>query len=131
MKITNVLLMISKICSKTYFTFFELKCKCGCDTCNVNYDALKMLIKTRVILDKPIILNSAYRCKLHNAAIGSKTSNHTSGKAFDIECNDGLYRLQLIKALLAAGFKRIIIYDNFIHTDCNQFYPSGLWIKMK
>ncbi|GAG01415.1 unnamed protein product [marine sediment metagenome] len=131
MKLTDAHLMINKICGKQYFVFSELKCKCGCGFCNVDYDALKMLVKARVILGKPIILNSAYRCERHNAVVGSTTNNHTSGVAFDIRCENGAYRLKLIEALLMTGFERIVVYPDFIHVDNNLNYSKGLWLKIK
>ena len=129
MDLIDMKLMIGKVCQKKYFQFSELKCRCGCNTCNIDYDALKMLVKARVILSKPIVLNSAYRCEVHNSAIGSTTNNHTSGVAFDIRCENGGYRLKLIEALIMAGFERIVVYFDFIHVDCNPIKQKGLWVK--
>lgn len=121
--------LISKIFDKKYFVYSELCCKCGCESLYLDEKSLKMLLKTRVILDKPIIINSAYRCEKHNKKIGSTSDNHTGGYAFDIKCESNLYRLDLINSLLVAGFRRIIIYSNFIHADNNLKNKQGLFFR--
>lgn len=99
-----------------YFTFNELKCKCGCNTFYASRHFLRKLMNFRQIYGYPMIVTSCYRCKNHP----QYSTNH-DGYAIDIfyEAFDSSLRFSLIKAGLAAGFTRIGISDIFIHFDCN------------
>ena len=71
------------------FNLQEFECKCGCDMpLEVYENVIKLageLQKLRTYLDRPIKINSAYRCPEHNSKIGgSKNSQHLLGKASDI-----------------------------------------------
>ena len=71
------------------FNLKEFECKCGCDMpLEVYENVIKLaaeLQKLRTYLDRPIKINSAYRCPEHNSKIGgSKNSQHLLGKASDI-----------------------------------------------
>jgi len=71
------------------FNLKEFECKCGCDMpLEVYENVIKLageLQKLRTYLDRPIKINSAYRCLEHNSKIGgSKNSQHLLGKASDI-----------------------------------------------
>jgi uncharacterized protein YcbK (DUF882 family) len=63
-----------------------------------------------VLGGKPIMINSAFRCKQVNDAVGSKdTSQHRIGCAADIRV-PGMTPDQVVKAIMAAG----IGYDQVI-----------------
>jgi hypothetical protein len=63
-----------------------------------------------VLAGKPIMVNSAFRCKQVNDAVGSKdTSQHRIGCAADIRV-PGMTPDQVVKAIIAAG----IGYDQVI-----------------
>lgn len=63
-----------------------------------------------VLGGKPIMINSAFRCKQVNDAVGSKdTSQHRIGCAADIRV-PGMTPDQVVKAIIAAG----IGYDQVI-----------------
>ncbi|ENN8876040.1 D-Ala-D-Ala carboxypeptidase family metallohydrolase, partial [Campylobacter jejuni] len=68
-----------------YFKESEFKCKCGkCELPqNVPSDELiDILCKIREHYNAPIIINSGYRCKEHNANVGgAPKSQHTIGSA--------------------------------------------------
>ncbi|EPQ8291100.1 YcbK family protein [Campylobacter jejuni] len=70
-----------------YFKESEFKCKCG--KCklppNVPSDELvDVLCEIREHYNAPIIINSGYRCKEHNAEVGGAAkSQHTIGSAAD------------------------------------------------
>ena len=71
------------------FSIGEFKCKCGCIMPDeVLYNVAKLVNQLQTIRDvikTPIQINSAYRCKSHNKAIGgSVSSQHILGKAADI-----------------------------------------------
>ena len=69
------------------FSHDELKCKCGCETNNINQYALSCLQRFRDYFGKQMILNSAYRCPDWNDEVSKtgKTGPHTTGQAFDIK----------------------------------------------
>ena len=71
------------------FTKSEFDCKSGEEMPLEVLENVKLLAiqlqKIREYVGKPIIINSAYRSKAHNKAIGGvKTSQHILGKAADI-----------------------------------------------
>jgi len=69
------------------------------------------LEQVKVVLGgKPIMVNSAFRCKQVNDAVGSKdTSQHRIGCAADIRV-PGMTPDQVVKAIIASG----IAYDQVI-----------------
>ncbi len=116
-----------------YIKKYEIECKCGCGTNNVSQSLIDMLTAVRVITDRAIKFNSVCRCRMHNANEGGKDgSSHISengiivGKAADIACTTNTYRFALIQALLAVGFKRILVYKRFIHVIHNRPNFSNL-----
>ena len=69
-----------------------------------------------VLGGKPIMINSAFRCKQVNDAVGSKdTSQHRIGCAADIRV-PGMTPDQVVKAIIAAG----IGYDQVIR-ECDRW----------
>lgn len=75
--------------------------------------------QVKVVLGgKPIIVNSAFRCKLVNDAVGSKdSSQHRIGCAADIRV-PGMTPDQVVKAVIASGlhFDQIIReFDRWTH----------------
>ena len=71
------------------FSIGEFECKCGCIMPDeVLYNVVKLVNQLQTIRDvikTPIQINSAYRCRKHNKAIGgSASSQHILGKAADI-----------------------------------------------
>ena len=120
-----------------HFHDSEFDCKCGnCGMGGVegigemSLSFLHKLDQAREFLDMPISLNSAQRCMRHNIAVGSKdTSSHLNGHAVDIHVPNSLYRYSLIVALVKAGFDRIGVAKDFIHTDDDPDKPAGvIWV---
>ena len=72
------------------FKLKEFECKCGCDMpLEVYENVIKLageLQKLRTYLNRPIKINSAYRCPNYNDNVikGAKYSQHKLGKAADI-----------------------------------------------
>ncbi|ECK7541719.1 DUF882 domain-containing protein, partial [Campylobacter jejuni] len=70
-----------------YFKESEFKCKCGkCELPqNVPSDELiDILCEIREHYNAPVIINSGYRCKEHNAEVGgAPKSQHAIGSAAD------------------------------------------------
>ncbi len=68
----------------------------------------RVLDPARERLGMPIIVNSGYRCRALNKAVGgSPTSQHLSGEAADISCLDNNRLLQILKEL---PFDQLIAY---------------------
>jgi len=67
-----------------HFSRSEFECKCGCGGDTVDYALVEVLENVREYFNKPIVINSGYRCASHNASIGgSSNSQHIRGKAAD------------------------------------------------
>lgn len=104
-----------------YFAEREVKCKCGCGEANMDSAFMERLDMLRYRYNRPIILNSAYRCLEHNAAVGGVSdSPHTRGIAVDIKCN-GQETYLLLKHATELGFTGIGVAQKgskrFLHLD--------------
>ena len=117
--------------ASTSFLWTELMCKCGCGNIFIQDQAIDKLQKLRDIIQKPLIINSAARCPLHNAKVGgAPKSQHRATKsrpstAFDVSLS-GLRKKDLIEAAKMAGFKGLgINYNSFVHVDNRKF--SAVW----
>jgi zinc D-Ala-D-Ala carboxypeptidase len=104
---------------KNYFSDYELRCKC-CDALVVDEDFLRRLNNARMIAGFPFVITSGYRCPKHNAEVGSTSTNHTSGKAADIQCLSDNERYRMLNALIIAGMMGIGVGKDFIHADTNR-----------
>jgi len=111
-----------------YFKTSEFKCPC-CGEVKVSGYLIHLLNKIREVLDKPMKVNSGYRCKDHNMMIGGEpNSAHLRGTAADIKCTNSHDRYIIVKFALRFGFNRIGKYDTFIHLDVDSELPSEvLW----
>ena len=88
-----------------------------------------MLDRARKIAGIPIVVNSGYRCQDHNVAVGgSPTSSHLDGLAADISTPDHQSRYRIVRALLEAGFRRVVIYRDkrFVHVDVDPDKPQDI-----
>jgi uncharacterized protein YcbK (DUF882 family) len=111
------------------FDLKEFNCKCGCKMpLEVYENVIKLageLQKLRTYLDRPIRINSAYRCESHNAKVGSKTSQHLLGKASDIviESLKPAEVFIIIEDLIDMGEMLqggLGLYDTFVHYDIRK-----------
>ena len=75
------------------FLWTELQCKCGCGNKYIQDEAIDKLQRVRDILQRPVTINSAARCPIHNAKVGgAPKSQHRAtlnrpSTAFDISLN--------------------------------------------
>ena len=94
-------------------------------------DALQLL---RTILERPIYINSGYRCDKHNKEVGgSSNSQHVKGNAADIRIK-GLSIEQMYKLVRSFPvFKGIGIYpeQGFVHVDVRDKPSTWVYIKSK
>lgn len=71
---------------------------------------------------KPLKVNSGYRCKALNAAVGGvPTSQHVKGEAADIAAGDPA-KLARLAVKLGLPFDQMILYPTFVHFSHN---PTG------
>jgi len=105
-----------------YFSIDEMKCQ-GTDECDMDEAFMEKLIKIREELDRPMIINSAYRHPAHNSAIGGvKDSPHVYGRAVDVAAiGDVAYeiiRLGMKHGMTGIGVAQRGTQDRrFIHLD--------------
>ncbi len=63
----------------------------------------------------PLNINSGYRCKALNEAVGGvESSQHRKGEAADVACTDPLALARLAKRL-KLPFDQMIVYPSFVH----------------
>jgi len=111
---------------REFFTTKELLCPCGCFHLP-DYRSIEMLYAMRLILNRPMILNSAARCERYNRHIGgSPDSAHLVG-AFDIRTEPG-EEWELIRVAQLVGFNGIGFRDNsFLHVDRHHDPAGQVW----
>jgi hypothetical protein len=76
----------------------------------------EVLEPVRERLGRPIIVNSGYRCPIHNAAVGGvANSQHLRGEAADLHCYDNR---RLARIIVEQGrYDQLIIYPTFVHVS--------------
>ena len=80
-------------------------------------ELLQKLQQLRTEINRPIIVNSGFRCPQRNAQVGaSPTSQHTLGKAADIRV-PGMTPNAVAQVAERIGFGGIGIYRTFVHLD--------------
>lgn len=106
----------------------ELSCRC-CGELKIDSVLATKLQALRDIVDFPIVLNSAYRCKKHNATVlgAAKASSHCTGKAVDIKTVgwSGVKLHKLLNSAFKLGFGGVGIYKSHIHLDVGR---ERLWV---
>lgn len=92
----------------------------GDESLEVDEDALNKLQLLRDLMGCPLILNSAYRDRLHNARVGgAPRSMHKYGRAFDVRLGD-FDKQDLLDYARAVGFTGIGFYGSFLHIDTGK-----------
>lgn len=99
----------------------EFRCKCGkCGDPKIHERLIEGLERLRLLVGKPIMINSGYRCPAHNEAVGgAPNSQHTLGTAADIVVAgllpDRVAELaEMVPQFASGGIGR---YDTFTHLD--------------
>ncbi len=112
-----------------YFSKEEFKCK-HCDVNNPSKELVERINSARVYSGIPYHLNSACRCVAHNAEVGGLpdsahiTSEVKECEAVDVSAKTSEHKYLIVDGLMKAGFKRIFIYDEFVHADVDDSKPS-------
>lgn len=80
-------------------------------------DFLKLLDECRHIAGVPFQINSSFRTKEKNKAVGgAPNSMHVKGRAVDIRATNGITRMKIVRAALSLGLT-VGIMENAIHLD--------------
>lgn len=104
----------------------EYRCHCvnpACHCTMIDKELVEAYHKFRFLIGKPLIINSGFRCSLHNFMIGGRTmSRHLSGEAIDISNKNLPDPLETTKIARQAGFKYIKFYveKDFWHFDTGE-----------
>jgi len=124
----------------SHYTFFsdeELACKCGrCDGgLHMDPEFMDRLTDLRIIIGRPFIVTSAYRCPQWNKQVSStgSTGPHTLGRAIDIAAVGSL-AVELVTRASEVGMTGIGVAQRtshrFIHLDdlpSDQFPRPAVW----
>lgn len=108
------------------FSFDELKCK-GTGSLRVHYSTMDALQRLRLMIRRPIAINSYYRSPEYNERIGgAPASYHLLGKAVDTTLWNGNItgRAQLVYFATLCGFRGFGFYPTFNHIDTG---PARSW----
>lgn len=90
----------------------QMACPCGCGTNNTTSQFAAQLMLAQSSYGRPFIITSGSRCKKHNAAVaGDPNSAALLGVHADIAFKNTFDCYLIIKALQAADFPRIRVYD--------------------
>ena len=113
-----------------HFAKAEHACKCGnCDEQLLDiklYQRLELL-RTR-IGNRPIKINSGYRCPTHNEAVGgTKGSQHCLGRAADIAIPEKYAPIEFGAIADLCGFTGIGIYKSWVHVDVRPTMVVKRW----
>lgn len=89
---------------------------CCCDTV-IDLETVDILQEIRNRFGKAVTVNSGYRCKTHNTAVGGASkSKHLSGMAADIAVS-GVEPIEVAKYAESIGVKGIGLYNWGCHID--------------
>lgn len=108
------------------FSAKELSCPC-CEEYYHDETVLNALQEVRDIIGKPIRINSAHRCEIHNALVGGAPMSQHKLIAVDISLH-GHDRHKVLDACVQAGFNSFGFYNTFLHVDMRKgrrWYGKG------
>ena len=95
-------------------------CKCN-HSLKLHAELIEMLEELRKLCgNRPLYINSGYRCPEHNSAIGGAVnSQHCLGTAADVACPYGMNFDDFISCVEKLPFDGVGIYrsENFVHVD--------------
>ena len=96
---------------------FDCKGKGCCAVTKIDRDLIILLQQIRNHFNAPVIINSGYRCKAHNKAVGgAAVSQHLKGKAADIVVK-GVAANKVARYCDEIGVKGLGYYLTFTHVD--------------
>jgi len=101
------------------FPYEEVCCPCCGALPKLSYGPLNMIQWVREQLGYALVINSGYRCWLHNALVGGAPLSMHKEMAFDISLI-GKNRFEVLEACKKAGFTGFGFYKTFLHVDCGR-----------
>ena len=115
------------------FNIKEFQCR-HCGQVLLNGSVLTHIIRLQIFRDwynRPINVNSGYRCAVHNKAVGGvKNSYHMKGIATDFSLPIEFYKFtnerksefitNVINKWRELGGGTVCVYDTFIHLDSKE-----------
>ena len=114
----QMLNQINDIIISPYFNLSEFACPC-CKRVMLHPKLLVKLIELRKILERPVYINSGYRCPGYNQKVGGVVNSyHCIGLAADIKVKD-INLIDLLGYSEDVDFSGIGFYEkkNFLHLD--------------
>ncbi len=110
-------------------TEMDCKGKGCCSKTVIDNQLIVYLQRIRNHFNKPVIINSGYRCGKHNKAVGGATlSKHKFGMAADIVVRD-VRPQEVAKYCESIGIKGIGLYSTFVHIDTRR--KKSFWYSHK
>jgi hypothetical protein len=96
-----------------------------CNKLGATQELVDALEQLRLIVDRPILVNSAYRCPQHPLTLARPDSMHAKGKAADIRVQGMTARELYREAQQVGAFHGFGVDDhrNYLHVDVR---PSSL-----
>ncbi len=113
-----------------HFSRKEFACRCGCGKDDVHPLLVMALEDLREELGRPVVITSGVRCPEWNRAVGGRpNSAHLTGEAADIAVAGSAERMDLVRAALEVGFRRVGVAREFVHLDVSPTLPQDvLWV---
>lgn len=108
-------------------TEFDCKGKGCCSKTPLDIELIGYAQVIRNYFNKPVTINSGYRCQKHNKSVGgAKNSRHTQGMAADVVVK-GVKPIKVAQFAETIGIRGIGLYDTFVHIDSREskFYWKG------
>lgn len=108
-----------------YFSVKELQCHCPRKENGIDPNFVKRLDELREKFGRPLLLNRAYSCPEHNAAVGgAPKSQHMTGCAADINVSkmNAVDKYTLLKLVINLGFT-VGVRDDILHVDTRVGLP--------
>jgi uncharacterized protein YcbK (DUF882 family) len=110
-----------------HYSRSEVACHCGCGLDSIDAATLEVMEAVREHFERPVTVNSAFRCASHNAAVGgASNSQHLYGRAADLAV-DGIDPSEVADFVESGPLKDkggIGRYATFCHVDSRTNGPS-------
>lgn len=114
--------ILNKANNIRHFTVNEFRCRhCGDVKLEINL-LLKLEELRKFIGNRPIIINSGYRCTIHNKKVnGAVNSQHLYGRAADISVKGITIKILAIRANEVFVKGGVGYYSSFVHVDVRGY----------
>ena len=114
--------ILNKANNVRHFTVDEFRCRhCGSVKLDINL-LLKLEELRKSVGNRPITINSGYRCPVHNRKVnGAVNSQHLYGKAADISLKDITMKILAAKVNEVFAKGGVGYYSSFVHVDVRGY----------